>query len=344
MFRNLQALRAFAALSVVFFHFSLVPASAKPWHFGSFGVDIFFVLSGFIIAYSADRDSRHFLTHRLIRVLPTYWIVTSLGAAICALGMPWQQAAGWWGQSLAFLTRADGRPPIIFVGWTLVYELAFYLIYTSALTAGRKAAPYVAMGILAVLAFALPFVPVSLPGADAVLRPWPLLIEFTYGLAIFIVTKQLTRESAARARLGLGLALAGLVLIYVFDGVLLAVKGPEHDHLRVAAMGIPAAMIVFGLALAEKGGWRLKNKVVMALGASSYAIYLLHPPVFFFVYNLKPGPFQLRLEIFAALTMATLILSLGFYYAVESPLLRFLRRRLTRDPPPVVQTRPEAPA
>jgi len=336
MLKNLQALRAFAALSVVFFHFSLVPASAMPWHYGSFGVDIFFVLSGFIIAYSADRDSRHFLAHRLIRVLPAYWIVTTLGAAICALGMPWLDALGWWGQSLAFLTRADGRPPIIFVGWTLVYELAFYLVYALALAAGRKLAPYLSIVVLAGLAFTLPLLPVALPGANAVLRPWPLLIEFTYGLAIFLATKPLTSESAARRWFGLGLAALGLVLIYVFDGKLLGLKGLELDHLRVAALGLPAALIVFGLVLTEKGGWGLKSRIVLALGAASYAMYLLHPPVFFFVLGLKPGPFQMRLEIFAILTVATVLLSLGFYYAVESPLLRLLRRRLTHDGPPAV--------
>ena len=249
MFMNLQALRAYAALSVVFFHFSLVPASAMPWHFGSFGVDLFFVLSGFIIAYSADRDSRHFLVHRLIRVLPTYWIVTTLGAAICLLGMPWLDALGWWGQSLAFLTRADGRTPIIFVGWTLVYELAFYLIYAVVLAMGRKLAPYFAIVVLAVLAFALPHIPVTLPGASAVLRPWPLLMEFTYGLAIFLITKNLTTVNAARRWLGVGLTLAGLVMIYVFDGRIFALKGQEHDTMRVVFLGLPSALMVFGLVL-----------------------------------------------------------------------------------------------
>lgn len=338
MLKNLQALRAYAALSVVFFHFSLVPASAMPWHYGSFGVDLFFVLSGFIIAYSATQDSRHFLAHRLIRVLPTYWIVTTLGAAICLMGMPWLGALGWWGQSLAFLTRADGRPPIIFVGWTLVYELAFYLIYSVALATGRKLAPYVAIIMLAALAFVLPHIPVTLPGASAVLRPWPLLIEFTYGLAIFLITKNVTTVSAARRWLGAGLTLAGLVLIYVFDGRIFALQGLEHDTVRVVGLGLPSALMVFGLVLMEKCGWGVKNRILLALGTASYAMYLLHPPVFFFVWGMKPGPFQARLEIFAILTVATVLLSLGFYYVVEAPLLRLLRRRFTHDGPPATAT------
>ncbi len=148
-------MRAYAALSVLVFHFTLVPAMKLPINSGSFGVDVFFVLSGFIIAWSADKDVRHFLVHRLIRVLPTYWIVTSLGFAMILLAMPLADALGWYGQSLLFLTRADGRPPIIFVGWTLVYELAFYLLYAVLLKVSRGAAPYLCIAILAVLAWGL---------------------------------------------------------------------------------------------------------------------------------------------------------------------------------------------
>lgn len=336
MLRNLQALRAYAALSVAFFHFSLVPASAMPWHFGSFGVDLFFVLSGFIIAYSAERNSRHFLAHRLIRVLPAYWITTTVGAAICALAMPFAAVLGWYGQSLLFLTSPEGRPPINFVGWTLVYELAFYLVYSAALATGRKAAPFFAMAVLAVLAFALPLIPAPFAGAAAVLRPWPLLIEFVYGLLIFLVTKPLVSESAGRRWLGVLLAVAGLALVYALDGKIVGLPPADANAMRIWYFGLPSALVVLGLVLAEKAGWSLKNRFVLALGAASYAIYLIHPLVFFLVYTMKPGPFETQAKIFAILSVATVVLSLGFYYGIEAPLLRLLRRWLTHDSPPAV--------
>lgn len=327
MIGNLQALRAYAAISVALFHFSLVPASAMPWHFGSFGVDLFFVLSGFIIAYSADRDSRHFLAHRLIRVLPTYWIVTSLGAAICLLGMPALDVLGWWGQSAAFLTNAQGRPPIIFVGWTLVYELAFYLIFALALGVARKAAPVAAIVLLVLLGLALPLIPLS---AATVLRPWPLLLEFAYGIAIFLVTKPIAMRSHRLRWVGLILAVIGLALIYAFDHTVRDLHGLAQQWQRVFALGLPATLVVFGLVVMDKAGWGIKNRFVLALGAASYAIYLLHPPVFFFVLGLKPGPFDARAKIFAILVVATVLVALGFYYAIEKPLLRRLRRLITR--------------
>ena len=76
MLANLQGVRALAAIGVVVFHFGLMPATGLPFRVGASGVDLLFVLSGFIIAHSSTRDPRHFLTHRLIRVVPAYWIVT----------------------------------------------------------------------------------------------------------------------------------------------------------------------------------------------------------------------------------------------------------------------------
>jgi exopolysaccharide production protein ExoZ len=337
MLNNLQGLRAYAALSVALFHFSLVPASAMPWHYGSFGVDLFFVLSGFIIAYSADRNSRNFLAHRLIRVLPTYWVTTTIGAAICALGMPFIAVLGWYGQSLFFLTSPEGRPPINFVGWTLVYELAFYLLYALVLMMNRKAAPILAIVLLAIVAFALPLVPMPHSGAAMVLRPWPLLIEFVYGLTIFLITKSFRTEGAARRYSGLVLAAIGIGLLYYFDPLLLGKEGIEAQFHRVVMFGLPAALTVFGLVMAEKAGASLKNRFVLALGASSYAIYLIHPLVFFIVFTMKAGPFETQAKIFATLTVATVLLSLGFYYAIEAPFLRWARRHLTHDAAPRTQ-------
>ena len=177
---NLQVLRAYAALSVAGFHFALVPAASFPWHFGSFGVDLFFVLSGFIIAYSTAQDQRHFLLRRAFRVLPAYWIVTSLGAILALLTMPVADALAWYGQSLLFLTGPGGRPPIIFVGWTLVYELIFYLIYGLALRVAGSRAPLFAMLALALIAYGTRAVGLA-P------RTWPLLIEFALGLAVYLL-------------------------------------------------------------------------------------------------------------------------------------------------------------
>jgi exopolysaccharide production protein ExoZ len=325
MFNNLQALRAYAALSVAMFHFSLVPATAMPWQYGSFGVDLFFVLSGFIIAYSSDRDPRHFLIHRAIRVLPPYWIATSIGALLVMLAMPLDAAMGWYGQSLIFLTSPEGRPPIIFVGWTLVYELAFYLVYAIILHANRRWAPVIAIPVLTFLAYA--------PQAAGVpMRTWPLLIEFAYGLTIFLIV----RRARAPVRIALPLAAAGIAFLYAFQHQTIGQDGPAADQFRILVFGLPSAMIVLGLIWLEQAGYAIRARFILALGAASYALYLLHPLTFAFVLALPSGSFQMRATIFGVLLAMTVLVALAFHYWIEAPLMQLLRR-LAGDKPSIAR-------
>ena len=334
MFNNLQALRAYAALSVLVFHFTLVPAMMLPINSGSFGVDVFFVLSGFIIAWSADKSTHHFLLHRLIRVLPTYWIVTTLGFGMTLLAMSLPDALGWYGQSLLFLTRADGRPPIIFVGWTLLYELFFYVIYAGALRLGARLAPWLCVVLFGALAY-------GLDRMGAPMRPWPLLAEFAYGLAIFLFVKAIgpSGGGAASRWLALLLVAGGLFALYWFEPEIKGAIDLAHQMRRAIVLGLPSAAIVLGLILLERAGWRTNSRIVLALGNTSYALYLLHPLFFAVFLQMKPGDTVHRVELFAGLAAVTALIAWLFYRVIEAPLIRLLRRWLARDPPPVVQDR-----
>jgi exopolysaccharide production protein ExoZ len=181
MLSNLQAVRAVAAIGVVVFHFGLMPATSLPFQVGAFGVDLFFVLSGFIIAHSSARSARHFLPRRLIRVIPAYWIATLIAALVTLQALSPTEAVDWLIQSLFYLPHPQGRPPLIFVAWTLVYELAFYLLYWLALRFGTRAAPPACIALLLVLAL------VHLPGLPG---PWPLLLEFALGIGIYLLVER----------------------------------------------------------------------------------------------------------------------------------------------------------
>lgn len=321
MFDNLQGLRAYAALSVASFHFALIPAASVPWRFGSFGVDLFFVLSGFIIAYSTTRDPRRFLIHRAFRVLPSYWIVTSLGGLLALLSLPVAVALGWYGQSLLFLTGPEGRPPIIFVGWTIIYELAFYLVYAIVLRVGGRRAPLLAIVVLLILAYGVHAVGLSA-------RTWPLLVEFTFGLAVFLTVERAGLKPVHGAWAAL-LVVAGLFTLYALEGLIHGRDGSIADQVRVVALGVPSAAVVLGLILLEQAGFALRSRFVLGLGAASYAIYLLHPLVFSFVLPLPAGSAGMRGAIFAVLLTATIAVSVPFHVGIETPLIRYLRRRLT---------------
>src|SRR5262249_39672775 len=146
---SLQALRAVAALSVVLYHIDFIGR-------GAFGVDIFFVLSGFIICHVTAADRQHFLLKRLIRIVPLYWARTLV---VCALALAAPRllqttSDSWMGllKSLFFIPyeKESGRVyPVLFLGWTLNYEMFFYVVFSIALALRPALAPLLSAGVLA---------------------------------------------------------------------------------------------------------------------------------------------------------------------------------------------------
>jgi peptidoglycan/LPS O-acetylase OafA/YrhL len=124
--KNIQALRAIAALSVVLYHIDIIGI-------GSSGVDIFFVISGFVIAKSGSNvDAVQFYSRRLFRIVPIYWIGTILvfGIAIVAPHLLKHTDADLADliRSLIFIPylKSSGlAQPVLFLGWTLNYEMFF---------------------------------------------------------------------------------------------------------------------------------------------------------------------------------------------------------------------------
>jgi len=324
---NLQGLRALAAVGVVVFHVGLLPATAMPFRIGAAGVDLFFVLSGYIIAYSATRNAQHFLAHRLIRVIPAYWIATILAALFTLQAMDPAGASGWLIQSLFYLPGPGGRPALIFVGWTLVYELAFYLLYWIALRFGTSRAPIVALAPLVALAL----VPVPrMPG------PWPLLLEFALGLGIYLLAERGRFPDRLAGPPGLLLSGAGLILLLAIPR-LTGYDPDDYQSLdRVLCWGLPATAIILGLVAAERGGLAIRSKLVLRLGAASYAIYLLHPIAIGQLLWLAPERPPVTWLLCLLATAVTVAIAVGFHMAIEAPLVRRLRR-LMRDRPPVAQ-------
>jgi exopolysaccharide production protein ExoZ len=324
---NLQGLRALAALGVVVFHFGLMPATAIPFGTGASGVDIFFVLSGFIVAHSSARSSRHFLAHRLIRVLPAYWIATLIAALFTLQNMDLAGASGWLVQSLFYLPHPEGRSPLIFVAWTLVYELAFYLLYWVALRFGARTAPAACLAFLLALALVHP------PGVPG---PWPLLLEFAMGIGIYLGVERYRLAELVPGWSGLLAAAVGLVLLTVLP-LIRGYRPDEYQSLvRVLCWGVPAAMIVCGLVIAEHAGLAIRSKLVLLLGAASYAVYLLHPVAVGQLIQLPSITPPLSWALCLLAIVVTVAVSVAFHIFLEVPLLRLLRG-LLRDRLPVEQ-------
>ncbi|QBF26860.1 acyltransferase [Pseudomonas tructae] len=163
---NIQALRFFAAFSVVFAHLLInrYAGSGIPtdlFAIGAFGVDVFFIISGFIMAFvskgmkgSAPQKSIEFLVRRLFRVIPLYWRFTIVAYILAFMSIscppnltscPWylsdqynfaKTSFDWLLQSLTFTHW--NRGPIYSIGWTLIYEFWFYVLFSVCLLVGAR--------------------------------------------------------------------------------------------------------------------------------------------------------------------------------------------------------------
>src|SRR4051794_11446134 len=194
----IQILRFFAALAVVAFHaLGLAPkgfevpesALSLALSYGGRGVDLFFVISGFIIFYTtqgATLTPAGFLRRRVERIVPLYFFVI-FGFILLAIALPAIFAApGWYTprhilKSLAFISFTDGEPPVIAVGWSLEYEMYFYLAVALLMALTREVWRNIVL-ILSLLAIVG-----QLPGVRGWLGNYafftdPMILEFVLGV------------------------------------------------------------------------------------------------------------------------------------------------------------------
>src|SRR5918994_6603978 len=226
----LQLLRALAALSVAMLHAqhdaaalaertgrAFAPLTAFPWEAG---VDVFFVISGFIMVHASAwlfgtaEGRRVFLARRIARIVPIYWAVTTLYLAI-ALAAPALlnvEFIGWKRVLASYLFIPLARPdgvvqPLYSLGWTLNYEMFFYALFALAIVLPyRRAIAALAGTLLALVALGSV---VRLPEPFAFWTS-PILLEFAFGLGLGHLRAQgVTIGRAAQ----LALATAGLALL-----------------------------------------------------------------------------------------------------------------------------------
>jgi peptidoglycan/LPS O-acetylase OafA/YrhL len=266
---SIQILRGLAALAVVLFHIAKkgVVSGDYPFNFfewGQFGVEIFFIISGFIMSYitaGKELNWQSFIARRAVRILPMYWLFTTV--ALCALiAVP----------KLAFthtelppgiissylLIPEPNRSLLLMVGWTLSYELLFYFVFAlSARLPGRPIA-----GVLAVL-WGLSFIPSQNFYVQFIFNDF--WAEFLIGTLLFKMVKQ----QAALFSLGA----VALIVFLMFDHYGL----PDR---RSIYFGLPAVTVV-SIALGLEGTFEkwcpaFILRMYKFLGDASYSIYLSH--------------------------------------------------------------------
>lgn len=321
---GIQYLRAIAALMVVIYHAGL--RSEFDFHIGGAGVDVFFVISGvimWIIGTERPLDPGAFLVRRFARIAPLYWSVT-LGVFVIAMAMPelMQEMHTDTGRlllSLLFIPHMDraGQPfPVLAAGWSLNYEMFFYLLFALAMMLPRRFwLPAMTAGLTALSSASA----LQLEGS-VILATYtdPMLLEFVAGLWLGWLWQ---RRLLPSARAGAPMTAAGAALIAAQQ--LLGIDGLDW---RPIAWGIPAVAIVLGVLAIEAEGRMPVVPRLERLGDASYSIYLLHGPMVGLIWRLSGGPpLALYLPLAAMVCSAAGLLCWRLF---EQPATRFTRALL----------------
>ncbi len=340
---GVQYLRYFAALLVVLSHtWQLVPKVgardlSSGFDGGASGVDIFFVISGFIMVYitqARETRGRDFFLHRVLRIAPAYWVATLI-MTVCLIIAPSLFSSAHLtlvhvGTSFLFVPWPHpvqpGALPLLQVGWTLNYEMLFYLIF--AISMGLHYHARVSITTLVLLALCI-IGAVTGPSQNAWVQffTFTIMLEFVFGMGIALLVNWLPKQRG----LGVGVAVAGIV------GLSIAWQLPiaRLDPLRFVVWGVPAAVLALGVVQLDRINAIGRNKFALLLGDSSYSLYLTH----LFVLGLLG-------KVWAALKLATVISDLAliatgvigatlagiaFHILVEKPLSACVRKKIAKQ-------------
>jgi peptidoglycan/LPS O-acetylase OafA/YrhL len=344
---SLQALRGIAALLVVLLHTAVTlgkyGANGDSF-FGDFsighaGIDLFFVISGFIMMVTAapragsSQEAFVFLKRRAWRIYPTYWLYFSLVYLVFLLRPEWVNASAATQADLLssfFLIPAEGMP-LVMVAWTLEFEIFFYVLFAGTMLLPRSYVLPALLGILGALVSAGALMDADSEMAKVFLSP--LLLEFGLGSVIGALHAGPIRSG------GKWVAVVGaLMLLSVavgFDWT--EVMGlADSDFARPLTYGLASALLVYGFTSWEKQGAFRCPPILLKIGDASYTLYLSHILVLSAVgrswalMNLGPwsdGLFALVLLI------STVAYALVAYRYLEKPMMRIWnplqRRRLS---------------
>jgi peptidoglycan/LPS O-acetylase OafA/YrhL len=329
---HIQALRGLAALTVLIGHASSVDLP------GGFGVDLFFCISGFIMMFVTHGNADGFAVKRIIRIVPLYWMAT----LAMYLGLTVATLKGWQyrGASVSienlvksflfFPYSKDSLLPILATGWSLNFEVLFYLIFAVSCAVSQKWRGVIASAIIA----AVPFI----PGLSRVYSE--VMYEFIYGILAYYVLWYVHDHVRLSRNTQIGLlfvSLSMLALLYAVEWLGLHVRFP---HCLIE--GVPALVLFLAYAMATAF---TPPAAAVKLGDMSYSVYLVHYPVALaslqcfvllgWAEKLHTGGVQWHHPIAALLpTLMTLAVTLAIstlsYQLIEVRLTKWLRKKVLK--------------
>ncbi len=334
----LQVMRFVAAALVLcthatFYYHERVSADLAVWHFGEVGVPIFFVISGIVMVLSAQAlepgppGAKAFILRRIVRIVPLWWFAVSIKVAV-ALAHPDVVNHNHFQLDYAiksylfipYFNELHAVVPLHGVGWTLLHEVFFYLLFSLALLLRRHPAAWTSFVIIGLwglgqfVHFDNPFWVVASHSAN---------LQFVIGMATGSLLLASARRPAWRTW-------AAGALVVLAAGLQMA-----HLHWGAHYMYPVLALTAAGTLALGSREWR-GARPLEKLGDSSYSLYLFHPfiaPAAVIVLSrLAPGmDVALHLAVVVVFTIATAHV---LHLIVEAPLVNWAKHRLLGGPRP----------
>ena len=334
---SIQLLRAIAALSVVYVHCTHEKGYYHLPSFGHFGVDIFFVISGFIIAYMVSKNTDHFLIKRIIRIVPLYLLIT-VAITLAAMDPPnlvnkTINVSDFIRSILFIPPEPENRgSPIIGQGWTLNYEMFFYAIMSLCIIFTKKYPAIACLSILALIIIGLNL----LNPANYIIAYYKnsISLEFIYGIALYHFHRYANMSKISLNKTAKVISLLSLAIIsygfLAFNDFAKFVSNKEYIF-----DGIPALILVASILFLEEN---IKPTRIIQfgvkLGEASYAMYLIH----FLMVNFlgkglnkimgANGIFAIELIKVIIAFAITIFFSIMIHRFIDSPIQNYFRNKL----------------
>lgn len=320
-------------------------------HFGCIGVDLFFVISGFVITlvankYVGTQQGINFLVKRFYRINPAYYIATLFGLLVYliriklnnqSLVASFKEIGLSLSDSLLILPTSGNMnsfKPLLLVGWTLSFEWLFYILFFFLIAIKLRSKAIMLSGLIGLLVIIGQLLPIH--DFRFIFITNPIMLEFILGVLICYIYLHLRQiqTHVGTGLLALGITSYMLMVMFGFKSVsnYLDVLSGDVSVSRFVWWGLPSSFIVAGCIILEKNGLLSKiwgNKFALLCGDASYSIYLVHFSTFYLfkITFQNTGLFQSPDALIWLQIIVAVGLSLVFYKVVEKPLLHYMKDR-----------------
>lgn len=317
---EIDLLRFFAAMAVVLFHYSFrgytadsmtvlpYPLLAPCSKYGYLGVQLFFIISGFVILMTASNGSlRSFIVSRLVRLYPAFWAACTITFVLILLigGPRYSATLGEYLANMTMLSGFFGVPFIDGVYWSLLVELRFYALVIAVLMMGRihQAQPILLIWLIASVILVIQ--PIYKLNGILIVN---YSAYFIAGATCFLIWSQgMSKTKAGMLMLSWGLAVFQTVAdLPIFE---------NHYHTPIntcAVVGIISAFFIVMVMVALRRTGMIGRSRWLLAGSLTYPLYLLHENIGFMLFNIAYPAINSHVIFWG-----TLLVVLGIAYAVH---------------------------